>query len=295
MNRTLALAGLALAGTLGLAACGSSSTTTGSSATAQPSASGYGLGGPGAPGRQFHFPGTVGKIAEVDGRTLQVQGTSGQTAVTYTGSTIITAQVSTSLKDVTVGSCVTVTPTSSTTPDATTVTAASVRITAATKGSCLGGFAARRAGGAGSAHGFGGAGLPAGGRPSGMPSFNPSDRPSGFGSQGRRFRIPTSGKVTAVSADGFTVATTRYTVGSGSSPSTTTSDVAVKVTSSTSYTTTRKADGSALKTGQCVTAIGSTSDTGAVQARSLAVSAPVSGSCTSSLGGFGGFGGFGRG
>jgi hypothetical protein len=65
--------------------------------------------------------------------------------------------------------------------------------------------------------------------------------------------------------------------------------VTVTTTRATTYQQTAKATKAALKVGQCATAIGSTDDTGAVTARSIAVSPPMNGAC----GGFGGFGGFG--
>ncbi len=54
------------------------------------------------------------------------------------------------------------------------------------------------------------------------------------------------------------------------------------------------ATASALKVGQCITAIGTANSIGAVAARSIRVSQPGPSGCVSGFGGRGGFGGFGR-
>jgi hypothetical protein len=264
---------------LSLAACGgngsqASATQQGGQegqSTQQGGASGAGRGGAG------RFPGANGLVAAISGKTLQVQGQSGQTAVTYTASTTFSAQVAAKLADVTVGSCVQVTAPqdaassgaggSTTAPTA--ITAATVRITAATDGSCTRG-------------GFGG-GTP-GDRPSGAPSGMPTARPSGApGAGGRGFGgVGAFGQVKAVSGTGFTV-TAQQPGPNGDSGQT--REVTVTVSADTSYTTTKAATAAALAVGKCVSATGQSDDTGAVAARRISVSDAVNGQCT---GGFGG-------
>lgn len=305
---TVKLTLLAAGALLALSACGSSSPTT--AVAGQPAGNaGYAggqtagqTGGQAGGGTGFgagRFPGTIGTIAEVDGKTLQVQNQStGQVAVTWSGSTSITAEVTASLADVKVGSCVSVMPVRSasgtagasgagTTPAATSgpVAAGEVRITQATNGSCVSGFG----GGAGRRFRGTGSGAAPSGAPSSLPSAAangmPSGAPGGFAGRTGGFGFGASGKVTAVTAKGFTVAARSF---DPSDPSATPSTHAVQVTvsGSTTYTTSKKATGSALKVGKCVTATGKSNDTGAVTASRIQVSDPVDGSC-----GFGGFGG----
>lgn len=253
--RRLAPAGLAAGALLALAACGGGSA---------PTASDPGLGlqqnSGGANGRQM--PGAFGTIAAVAGRTLQVQNQmTGQVAVSYTGTTAISAEVKTTLAGVHVGSCVVVTSDASSSAGAGPVTASAVRITPKTNGSC-------------------GLRGPDGG-PSGRPSWAPSGRPTGLPSGGpsdgvRRVGFGALGEVTAVRQDGFTIAATRPS-SDGASPTTT--DVSVSVTGATTYTTTQKATPASLKVGRCVQASGKADDTGAVTATSMTVSDPVDGQC----------------
>ena len=290
MNRTLPVIGLAAAGLLALSACGSSGATSTTQAAQQEVQGGAAAGQAGA---GASFPGASGKIAAKSGKTLQVQGSDSQTAVTYTGSTTITQQVTASLGAIKVGTCVMVEPSSdgsssssgsSSSDSSGPLVAATVRITPATNGSCE-----QRPGA------VGGHGRPSGvssGRPSGMPSGMPSD-----GAGGRRFRGPGGGfgafgKVTAVTADGFTVTSARpdRSGSAGASSSSQTTVVSVTVNKSTTVTTTKKAGPTALKVGRCVTATGKTDDTGAVTAQRIAVSQPVDGECNAGFG-FGGRGG----
>jgi hypothetical protein len=250
-----------------LAACGSSSTNTatggGQPSTQASTAAGAATGA---------GNGASGQIAAITGKTLQVQNqTDGQVAVTYTAKTTITAQVAAALEDVKVGSCVTVMPAqssgSSSSSTSTTVSAGTVRITTAVNGECTGALGAAPRGG--------------GNRPGGAPSGQPTDLPSGMpnGAAGGRGGFGADGKVTAVSASGFTVASTAP----GSTSASTTS-ITVTVNGSTTYTTTKASDASAIKIGQCVTASGSSDDTGTVSATRLTVSAPVDGTCNTGFG-----------
>ena len=56
------------------------------------------------------------------------------------------------------------------------------------------------------------------------------------------------------------------------------------MTSSTTYTTEKKAASSAVKTGLCATALGTADDTGAITATSITLSDAVDGQCTGGRG-----------
>lgn len=230
-----------------LAACGSSS---GSSASSSASA------GPSAPSDSTRrFPGVTGTIAAVSSGTLQVQNPqSGQTAVTYTGSTPVTATVTATRAALAAGKCATVGGTGTT---------QTVTISAPQGGSCTRGF-----GGRGS---FGGA---AGGN--GTPRARPSGAPNG---NGNRLGAFVGGSITSVTPTSFVVS--RSNPNGGNTTST------VTTTATTVYLQTASATDSALKVGQCLTAIGKTGDTGAVAATSLAVRAPGPQGCTTGFRGRG--------
>jgi hypothetical protein len=206
------------------------------------------------------FPGAIGKVAAVADDTAQVQGMQGQVAVTWTGSTTFTKEVSARLADVKVGSCVAVSSADETTSGSTTppsaITAGTVRITQPTNGSCAGG-------------GRGPGSGPAGPQVNGTP---PSGAPSGGGRPQIRAIGGAFGEVTAVSGTGFTVSS----VAPGSNDKTT---VTVTAAAATTYTTTAPGAASDVKVGVCVQAEGTTDDTGAVTAKTVAVSTPKDGEC----------------
>ena len=86
---------------VGAPACGSARTT-------DPASGSPTIGTRSPPEGQF--PGASGKVAAVDGTTIQVQSPQdGQVAVTWTASTTFTQEVAASLADVKVGDCVVVT------------------------------------------------------------------------------------------------------------------------------------------------------------------------------------------
>jgi hypothetical protein len=217
------------------------------------------------------MPGANGKVAAVDGSTAQVQSQQdGQVAVTWNGSTTFTRQVDADLSDVEVGSCVLVAPDElPATDDAnpptempTEVTAGTVRITAKVDDSCE----AQLAGPGGPA---GPAGPPGDGQP-------PAGAPQGGAGEGPPMQVRGAagamGEVTAVSATGFTVASTRP-----DSDATTT--VAVTVDGDTTFTTTAAATAADVEVGVCVQASGTSDDTGALTATRIAVSPPQDGEC----------------
>jgi hypothetical protein len=295
-----ALAGLGVV-VLSVAACG------GNGATAAPAAPAATVASPAAPGSsptptagQAAFPGVVGTAAAVSGSNLEVQNpTSGQVTVTFTATTPITDTVSVTSKDVTVGSCVTVVgKPSATGAAAKSVTATSVTISAPVKGACTGagGFGGFGGGGFGGG-GFGGGGFGRGGGGAGAtprPSFSPRPRPSGSrGAFGNGAFGGANGKVTSVSATGFVVQGRNRAAGSvgSTSTSTSTTSVTVTTTAATTYLKTITAAPSALKVGQCITAVGTANSIGAIAARSIRISQPGPSGCVT---GFGGRGGFGR-
>jgi hypothetical protein len=214
-------------------------------------------------GPDGRFPGASGKVAAVDGRTAQVQGMDGQVAVTWTGTTTFTKEVSATRSDVRVGTCVVVgsdaQPSSS--GAATSVTATAVRITTKTGDSCTAGMP--------------GPGGPGGGSGDGGPELDATP-PEGASPGGDRPMVRALGgaigEVTAVSATGFTVAA----VQPGSDEPTA---VSVTVDGDTTYTTNATAEAADVEVGVCVTATGTSDDTGAVTAKTLAVSPPRDGQC----------------
>jgi hypothetical protein len=264
MKRILSTTALVVTVGLGLAACGGSSpAATGGPEGGQQSAAAQGAGG-------ARTPGGSGEVTDVSGSTAQVQSQTAQVAVTWTGSTTFTQQVSVKASAVTVGSCAVVTSSASTgTTSTSPVQAATVRITPATNGSCT----IARAGGGGRPQGQGG--TPPTGRPSGAPG--------GAGGRGG-FGGGTFGKVTAVTSTGFTVESQGRPTSSGTTGKTT--SITVDTSASTKYTSTEKASSTAVKVGRCVTSQGKADSTGAIAATSIAVTDPVNGQC-----GFGGFGG----
>lgn len=238
--------------------------------------------------QQGQFPGASGKVAAVADNTAQVQGQSGQVAVTWNGSTTFTKQVSAQLADVRVGTCVMVQSDDQTTGDLTTAPAAPTAITAATvriaeaaeDGSCAGGFGGP---GGGQRLRLNGNGQPPAGAPSGMPTDVPgggTDRPQARAAFGGAF-----GEVTALSATGFTVTSSLPQLdgdgaASGSTPSMQETEVAVTVSGTTTYTTTGAGSADDVKVGSCLRAEGTADDTGAVTATTVAITPATNGECT---------------
>ena len=251
-------------GLLLLAGC--SSTTSTAAPGAQPSTGAQsggrgGMGGPSDPGR------VSGEIAAVDGKTLQIQDGSAQTAVTYTSKTTFTAQVAGSTSDIDKGDCVVVFS-SSTDQNASAVTATSVSVSEAVDGTCTAGFGGggRPSGAPGGQPSNGGpapSAAPGGGQPSGAPS---GGMPDGGGR-------PRSGKVTEISGDTLTVAVSQP----GSKD---TADVTVTTTDKTTVTVTRASKASAAKAGVCAMVSGKADDTGAVKAATITLRDAGADGCT---------------
>lgn len=206
--------------------------------------------------------GTTGEIAAVSDALMQVQGLDGQTAVTWDDSTAITQTVAGALADVTVGSCVTALPGTSTDDDA---AAATVAITPATDGEC-GGFGGSPGGIAGDGPTMlreGEMPEPPAGAPTDLPDR--SDLPDDAMIGGTVGRI-SAGLVTAVSGSTITVEPVRPVDDSDTTTATITVDDA------TTYTTQAGADASAITVGRCVSAQGEADDSGKVAASSLLLS-----------------------
>jgi hypothetical protein len=263
-----------------------------------PANNGSGIGaGNGAGGIR---PTAFGTIAALSSGTVQVQNSTAQTTVKYTGATTFSTTTTSTLAAVKVGSCITAAaartstagggPTSGTTAAPTTrtaitaLTATTVQISAPVAGACTGGFGARTrstvrasdgaaptgaaAPSAGASGGTGGAGGSAGGR-----------RTSGAVGE-RAF-----GKVTAVTQSSIVVEQTNRTTKAAST-------VTVTVTGTTAFTATSTTNSSVLKVGLCAVAVGTADSTGAVAAKSIAVSPASSNGCNGfGAGGFGGRGG----
>jgi uncharacterized protein DUF5666 len=285
---TPALAGLAA---LAVTACGGS----GATAAAPPVASSNSSPAPARPNGQAAFPGVIGTAAAVSATSLEVQNpANGQVTVTFTSATAITDEVATTSRDVTVGSCVTVTgqpPASGSASRSAdrSVTATTVTVSTPVNGNCNGGF--------GFGGGFGG--------PRGSftpnPSFSARPRPSGSrGGFGNGGFGGANGKVTSLSAGGFVVQ--GRAPRAGASPGASASPgagadimVTVTTTATTKYMKLVTAKPSAFKVGECITAVGQANSIGAVAARTIRISQPGPNGCVTGFRGRGGPGGGGPG
>jgi hypothetical protein len=272
-----------------LAGCGGGGSSSTPAAAAAPSASPTAGGGQRARG-----PAASGEIAAVSGKTLQVQNTSSQTAVTWSASTAFTKAQTTTLA---AGDCVTVVGTPGSGNDA--ITATSVRVLSST-GTCT--QATPRAFPSGTPSGGAGGRRDGGTRPSGTPdgSAGPSGAPGG---EVANFATA-FGKVTSVSGSTVLMSgTLRSGARFGGSPGATTapsaspsaSAITVTLGSSTSAQRTVKATGADAKVGTCAVATGKADSAGTVAATAIALSPKGADGCTAGFGGGrfpgGGFGG----
>lgn len=292
MNRIAAGAAVCCA-VLFVGACGGGTPATGSATGAPTTRSGGGAGGGAGDGARG-FPGATGLLAEIDGTTLQVQGTDAQTAVTYSAATTFTNTVSARLSDVVVGACVQAraarlpsgtggaAPTASPSVNTGPIVAASVEITPAVNGSCSSPVGPRTP-------------FPGGTRgpgATGGPTRSPSAGGNGLGGNGLGGRafggFGAFGKVTAVNGATFTVESSRpqgggtaTTAAPGAAVPTTET---VETSAVTTYTRTRSANAKALAVGLCVTALGKASDTGSIAATSIILRPAENGSCSTGFG-----------
>lgn len=199
--------------------------------------------------------GAFGTIAAVAASNVEVQNAqNGQVTVNFGPSTTFDTVVSAALQDVTVGSCVTVTPAANA-PAGQNVSAGTVMISQpGANGNCT-----RGGGGA-----FGGGQQGGGANPSRR--VRPSGQPNPNGPRGA------FGSVTAVNGNTFTVHDTAPNSGMAA-------DTTVSIGSNTTFTKTVSADSHALVVGKCVVALGPTDSTGAVTARSMTISTPGPNGC----------------
>lgn len=264
-----------------VSACGGGTSATAGAASAPTTAA----SGGGDTGSGRGFPGATGLLAEIDGTTLQVQGTDAQTAVTYSPATTFTNTVAARLSSIVVGACVqarSARPADRTGGSAPTVApgaatgrivAASIEISPAVNGGCsafggLGIQGARRPRAAGGAT-----------PPAGAPT---TGRTRGQGAGGNGFGgFGAFGKVTAVNGASFTVASSRPPNSTATTAPTTR---IVETTAATTYTATATATAKALAVGLCVTALGKASDTGAIAATAISLRPAQNGSCHSGFG-----------
>jgi hypothetical protein len=218
--------------------------------------------------------------------------------VNWSASTAFTQTVALSVSSVAVGDCVTVTGTSS----KQTITARSVSISQAVSGKCTAGAFGGGRGGSGFP---GGGGFRRGGgsfRPPTTGSANGSGAPSRNGGfPGLRNVGFASGKVTAMTPEnlvvsGISSSALRKPVAKAHKagkpvPSIKPTTVRITLQSTTTYSAMQTAGASNLAVGDCITAAGPTTSTGAVNASTVRITSTGGKSCT------GGFfsGGFGRG
>ena len=247
MNRFVLAATGVITG-VGIAACGSAAASGPTAAPSSPS----GRAG-------FARNGAFGQLVQINGQTLILSGTNGDSTVTYAPTTTITQTRTGTLADITAGSCISATGTK----DASgVVTASTVILSAPVKGACTG-FGGVRAGA---------------GTFSPRPGFSPPAVPAGFTAARGQVRSVTGTSVTLTEKTGTTTTTATIDV-----PTT------VKVTTSSVVTA------AALQTGECLTAVGSKNTSGTVVARSLTITPPGLNGCTAGFGGGGFRGGFGGG
>lgn len=257
-SRGLVRPGLLLVATgalaLTLAACGGA-TTPPAAATSTNAA---------APKAPTPPPGAFGTAAAVATTSLEVQNPqSGQVTVDFNSSTTFTNTVSATLADVKVGSCVAVIASSG---NMQTMTARTVTITQPTASGCT------------AAGGFGGGAFRGGGTGGASRSPSASRRPRPSGTNNPNAGRIAFGTVSAVESGGFTV----KDIARGSQPAQTT---VVQTTSSTTLTQTQSATSAVLAVGDCIAALGPSDDTGAITAKSISVSKPGPGGCTTGFGG----------
>jgi hypothetical protein len=211
-----------------------------------------------------------GKIAQVMGSTLEVQGTSGQTSVMITSATKISRTKTLTASEVAVGSCVTATGTAKGTS---TLVATDVSVLATTSKSATGCTSTTRGTGAG------GRTYPTGGGSgSHRGGSGGSARPNKFSSA---FGAVTAKSTAAIELHGrLIVAATS----SKSAKAAALTDIKIELSKSSHITATVPATSAALLVGQCLTAVGPVNDIGVLTARSVTVTAPTSEGCTA--GGF---------
>ncbi len=256
--------------------------------------------------------GASGSVAALSASSMEVQNpSSGQTTVTWTGTTQFSKTVTESVASLIVGDCVTATGTKSKSSK-TTVAARSLTVTTSnSSGTCTGigtrfggtgttpsGFPGR---GGGGGFAFRGGETPGGTRP----SFAPGPGASNFRNALASLDI-VSGKVTAVkgstvTVSGFTVSPGSFGRSSRSSSSSRskkpnppkTETLKVTTSGSTTVSATQTAAASDLAVGDCVSAFGPSAANGSVTASTVRITSTGASTCSGRFAGpGGGAGGF---
>ncbi|MGH9059506.1 MAG: DUF5666 domain-containing protein [Acidimicrobiales bacterium] len=203
---------------------------------------------------------------------MQVQNPrSGEVTVSWTSSTAFSKRVTASAANLTAGACVAVIGSTS----AGQLTANSVTIgQPSASGACT--------------SSRGGGGRPGGFRGGTPPNGSRGSRPPGSGSN----LSFATGKVTSASATSLvllgTTSSGPRSPGSTSSSSAPSSSITVSLGSSTIYSETQSATSGQLAVGDCVTANGSSDSTGAITARSVAITSTGGQTCSTGFGRGGG-------
>jgi Domain of unknown function (DUF5666) len=245
-------------------------------------------------------PGASGSVAAITGSSMEVQNQqTGQVTVSWTPTTTFSQTASVPASSVAAGDCVTVSGSSS----KGTITATTVTVSQPTAGKCTtGGFGGRFGGGA-SGSSAGGGGTPpsgaAGRRPGGFGGERPGGGAGGGGRPGfggsDHFGFA-SGKVTSATSStlvisGFSSASitkkpssSKNTKSTKKPPAIKTTTVKVTIKSTTTYSEDQSAASTNLAVGDCVTASGSTSSTGAVTATSVRITSTGGKTCTTGFG-----------
>jgi hypothetical protein len=252
---------------LALAACGSGGGSTTSAASSPNPTSSAGTGRSGG-----SFASASGKATQLGSSGVKVATSSGTATVVWAGSTRFTKVATSDKSSLAVGDCVSVT--SAPGNAGSSATSAPIKATTVTITGTSACAARTGPGGFGSGGSSGGTPFP---RPSGAPTGRPG---GGFGGPGGGFRGAV-GTVTSVSNAQIKL----KTIGFGSSSPTTSRTVTT--TSATTYRTSATSTSSALAKGSCVSAIGSKTSAGVIDAFSITMSAPTSGTCPVLSAGFG--------
>jgi hypothetical protein len=254
--------------------------------------------------------GASGSVAALSGSTMEVQNpNTGQTAVSWTPSTTFSKSVTEAVSSLAPGDCVTVTGTPSKSSK-TTIAARSISVVAASAtGSCTGQSPLGGGGATGGRPGPGAGGFRFG---SGAGGAKGGTRPSFTPGSGRNVPNPASvavatGKVKAVNGSTLSVsgldlspasfvrpkASTNSSKSSSTKtkkPSTPkTETLKITTTSATTVAATQSSAATDLAVGDCVSAFGPATTTGAVTATTVRITSTGGQSCTGSFTSGGGF------
>jgi Domain of unknown function (DUF5666) len=250
--------------------------------------------------------GASGSVAALNASSMEVQNQlSGQTTVTWTGTTRFSKTVTESVSSIAVGDCVTAIGSASKSSK-TMLAARNLTVsTPSSTGTCTGGRVTAGAGNGSTGGRFpgGGGGFPGGGNGS-RPFFQGGESgrrpslPGGSGNFRRQFASLdiASGKVTGVNGSKLTVSgitlspgTTRPTNSKSKKPTTPkTQTLTITTSGSTTVSATQTAASTDLAVGDCVSAFGPAASNGSVTATTVRITSTGGGTCTGAGGFFGG-------